>query len=138
MWSATRRGREKAAADVLNAGGGAGGRLVADSRRHVVHRDQIGGAEFQQRVVDSGNAPDVVIPGCGAETLALLPQTPQRKIITVNAIGEDQVSDVAKYPYEFNVYPRPSTSAGIIIEHLKQEGYQRVAHIGLAALPLVG
>lgn len=45
--------------------------------------------------------------------------------------GDDQVNDVAKYPYEFNVYPRPSTSVGVIIEHLKQEGYQRVAHIGL-------
>ncbi|WP_432969670.1 ABC transporter substrate-binding protein [Dactylosporangium sp. CA-233914] len=125
------RAGEQAAADVINADGGVNGRQIEVTAADTACDATKSVAEFQERVVDSGKTPDVLIPGCSGETLALLPQTTQRKILTVNAIGNDEVNDVKKYPYEFNVYPRPTTSIHIIVEHLAKEGYKQIAHTGV-------
>jgi branched-chain amino acid transport system substrate-binding protein len=90
------------AVDELNAGNGILGRKV-----QLVQRDD-GGTSAKavlaaQDLVENAKVDFLLSDAISAQSLAILPYTTQKKIVTISTGGAASLDDAAKYPYNFQL-----------------------------------
>jgi branched-chain amino acid transport system substrate-binding protein len=118
-----------AAAATVNAHGGVNGRpikikVLDDQSDPTKAISALTGA------LDSDNPPDALISGGGSsETLALLPQTTDGKLLTISDATAPRTNDPAKYPYNFGVSPSQPDELSAVAADLKAKGETKLAVI---------
>jgi len=114
---------------IVNADGGFDGRPM----ELVVKDDKGEGTEaltLLQEEINSGNKPDLVIPGTTSdEAVPLLPVLAKEGILSVTNASDTALDNPEKYPLNFGVATTSLTIAGPMIEQLKKEGFKSVAVI---------
>lgn len=118
-----------AAVDVLNAAGGIDGRRVEVSVKDM-GGDSSKGVTLLQQAMNSGNRPDLVIPGLtGTDALAMVPITTQQKIITLTPPPVTVLGDPGEYPYNFVTNPAYGFIGKTGAEIMYDEGVRTVVTI---------
>lgn len=117
----------KAAAEVLNAGGGLDGRRVvldiADDGS-----DPTQAVSLLQRKVTGGDKPDLVWPGSTSNvTLALCPILMQQRVLALGITASTDIGDLDRCGYNFVMGPTPTDSQGAVAREMVARGYRRVA-----------
>src|SRR5882757_5573818 len=99
----------------------------------VVKDDKGEGTEaltLLQEEINSGNKPDLVIPGTTSdEAVPLLPVLAKEGILSVTNASSTALDNPEKYPLNFGVATTSLTIAGPLLEQLKEEGLKSVAVI---------
>ncbi|HVW40003.1 MAG TPA: ABC transporter substrate-binding protein [Amycolatopsis sp.] len=98
---AVERGIKAAVADI-NAKGGLHGRQVEVTTKDN-QSDPTRGVTEVQEALDSGQKPDLVIPGVSSnEALAVAPLLTRNKVVGLGPASTSSLNDPAKYPYFFS------------------------------------
>jgi branched-chain amino acid transport system substrate-binding protein len=111
-----------AAADSINAAGGVGGRKI-DLQILDDQSNPTTAVSVLIKALDSGTAPDAVVPGGeSTEVLAMLPLTTSKGIFTVAPGSDPAINDPAKYPDHFGTFASQVQNLVPIGDSLKAKG----------------
>lgn len=124
--NAVKRGME-AAIDDVNASGGVNGReleLTIDDNGSDAQR----GLTLIQKAIDSGETPDLIIPGVSsAEALAVAPLLSRQSVVGLGATSSSELNDPSKFPYYFSQSSSQESKLAVIADYLSGEGVDKVA-----------
>lgn len=117
----------KAAVDVLNKSGGVLGQKVT-----IKVVDTAGtatqAATALQQVLNSGNKPDLIMPGAtGIEGTATVPLICGAGILSIGSPNVTSLNDPSKYPCFFSTAVPEKVPAGVLGEYAKAQGWSSVA-----------
>jgi branched-chain amino acid transport system substrate-binding protein len=124
--NAVKRGMQAAVNDV-NANGGIDGRdleLTTEDNQSDAQR----GLTLIQKAIDSGETPDLIVPGVSsAEALAVAPLLSRQQVVGLGATSSSELDDPSKFPYYFSQSSSQESKLAVIADHLEEQGVEKVA-----------